>query len=102
MNQKTEQIRHLITHLLNKYGSENIIVTDYWDADNITIGLADKTKQFTIYITDKGNTDSTFYISLENPSTSDKLPYKLGENFENISADEVENILVKHLKISKH
>ena len=100
MDQKTEQIQQLTTHLLNKYGSTNIIVTDYWDGDNTAIGLADKTRQYTVYITDNGNTDSKFFVSLENPSTSDELPYTPGGDFDNLTADEVENILVKHLKIA--
>lgn len=100
MEQKTEQIKRLTDHILNKYGSTNIVLTDYWDGDNTAIGLADKTKQYTVYITDNGNTDNKFFVSLENPPTSDKFPYTPGGDFDNLSADEVEKILVKHLKIS--
>ena len=98
MEQKTEQIKRLTDHLLNKYGSTNIIVTDYWDGDEISIGLADKTKQYTVYIADYGK--DSFFVSLENPPTSDKLPYTPGDDFNNLTADEVEKILIKHLNIS--
>ncbi|HET9057853.1 MAG TPA: hypothetical protein VFN30_13490 [Chitinophagaceae bacterium] len=99
MEQKNEQIKKLTDHLLDKYGLANIVITDYWDGDNTSIGLTDKTKQFTVYITDNGNTDNRFFVSLENPPTSDEFPYAPGGDFDNLSADEVENILVKHLKI---
>jgi hypothetical protein len=99
MEQKTEQIKKLTDHFLSKYGSTNIVLTDYWDGDNTAIGLADKTKQYTVYITDNGNTDNRFFVSLENPPTSDKFPYTPGGDFDNLTPDEVEKILVKHLKI---
>ena len=96
---KTKQIQKLTNHLINKYGSTNIIITDYWDDDSTAIGLADKTKQYTVYISDSGNTNNKFFVSLENPPTSNEFPYTPGEDYDNLSAVEVENILVKHLKI---
>ncbi len=99
MKQKTQQIRQLAQYLLKKYGSENIIVTDYWDGDNTAIGLADKTKKYTVYITDSGRTDNMFFVSLENPPTTDDHPYTPGGVFNNLSAEEVEKILIKHLNI---
>lgn len=101
MEQKTQQIKQLTEHLLNKYGSENIVVTDYWDSDNTAIGLADKTKKHTVYITDNGRTNNKFFISLENPRASDDFPYTPGGDSDNLSAEEVEEILIKHLKITK-
>ena len=100
MEQKTEQIKRLTNHYLNKYGSTNIIVADYWDGDNTAIGLTDKTKQYAVYITDKAKNDNKFFVSLENPPTSDEFPYTPGDDFDNLSSDEVEKILVKHLKLS--
>lgn len=87
-------------HLLKKYGSEDIVVTDYWDADNTAIGLADKTKKYTAYITDNGRTDNMFFVSLENPPTTGDFPYTPGGDFDNLSAEKVEEILIKHLKIT--
>ncbi|MBL7922541.1 MAG: hypothetical protein JNJ40_19655 [Bacteroidia bacterium] len=100
MEQKTDQIKRLTDHLINKYGATNIIITDYWDADNTAIGFADKSKQYTVYITDNGKTDNKFFVSLEKPPTSDKLPYTLGDDFNDMTAEEVEKILVKHLNIT--
>lgn len=99
MKQKTEQIKRLADHFLNKYGSTNIIVTDYWDGDDTAIGFADKTKQYAIYVTDKGKNDNKFFVSLENSPSSDKFPYSPSGDFDNLSADEVEEILIKHLRI---
>lgn len=102
MEQKTEQIKQLTNYLLKKYGSTNIIVTDYWDGDNTAIGLTDQTKQYTVYITDNGNTDKKFFVSLENPPTSDDFPYTPAGDSDNLTADEVEKILVNHLKIGNN
>ncbi len=99
MEQKTQQIKLLTEHLLNKYGSTDIVVTDYWDADKTAIGLADKTKKYTVYITDNGRTDNRFFVSLENPPKTDEFPYTPEGDFDNLSAEEVEKILIKHLKI---
>lgn len=100
MEQKTQQIRRLTDYLLEKYGSSNIVVTDYWDADNTAIGLTDTTKKYTVYITDYGRTDNRFFVSLENPPTTDDFPYTPGVDFDNLSAGEVEEVLVKHLRIN--
>jgi len=100
MEYKTEQIKHLTSYLIKKYGEENIVVTDYWDGDNTAIGLADKTKKYTVYISDNGNTDQRFFVSLENPPTSDDFPYTPGEDFDSLTIDEVETIIIKHLKIT--
>ena len=100
MDEKTPQIKQLTDYLLKKYGLTNIIVTDYWDADKTAVGFADKTKQYTVYITDKGKTDNKFFVSLENPPTSDDFPYTPLDNFDNLTAEEVEEILIKHLKVA--
>ncbi len=101
MIQKTLQIRQLTDNFLEKYGSDNIVVLDYWDADNTAIGLADRTKQYTVYITDNGRTDNLFFVSLENPGITNDFPYTPGGDFDNLSAEEVEKILIKHLKITE-
>ncbi len=101
MEQKTKRIKQLTEHLLKKYGSANIVVTDYWDADNSAIGLADTTKKYTVYITDYGIAENLFFVSLENPPTTEDFPYTPGGDFDNLTAEEVEEILIKHLKITK-
>ena len=101
MEDKTQQIKRLTDHLLKKYGSTKIIVTDYWDGDNTAIGLADITKQYTVYITDNGETDNKYFVSLENPPTSDDFLYTPGDDFDNLTAEEVEEILIRHLKIAQ-
>lgn len=101
MEQKTQQIKKLISYLINKYGSANIVVTDYWDADNTAIGIADKTKEYTVYISGNGRTENRFYVSLENPTTTNNFPYTPAGDFYNLSAEEVEEIVIEHLKIIK-
>lgn len=76
MEHKAEQIKRLTNHLLKKYGSTNIVVTDYWDGDETAIGLTDKTEQYTVYIADYGK--DNFFVSLENPPTSADFPYTPG------------------------
>lgn len=100
MEQKTQRIKQLIDYFLKKYGSTEIVVTDYWDADHTAIGLADKTKKYTVYITDNGRIDNKFFVSLENPPTTDDFLYTSGGDYENLSINEVEEILIKHLKIT--
>lgn len=101
MEQKTQHIKQLIKYLIKKYGSADIVVTDYWDADNTAIGIADKTKEYIIYISDNGRTDNKFYVSLENPPTTNNFPYTAAGDFDNLSAEEVEKIVTEHLKIIK-
>lgn len=101
MEEKTEQIRQLTACLLEKYGSSDIVITDYWDGDATAIGLSDKTRRYTAYITDNGNKNKLFFVSLENPPTSAKLPYTQGEEFNEVTAIEVEEIILKHFGISK-
>ena len=99
MSQKTLPLQQLTKHLLNKYGAASIVVADYWDADNSAIGLADATKQYTAYISDNGRADNRFFVSLEHPPTGSESPYSPGRDFDNLSATEVERVVVKHLKI---
>lgn len=99
LEQKTEQIERLTDDLLKKYGSTNIIVTDYWDADNTAIGLADKAKQYLVYITDNGTVDNKYSVSLENPPTSNKFPYTPSDDYKNLTTEEVERLVVYHLNI---
>jgi hypothetical protein len=60
VEQKTQQIKQLTEHLLKKYALSDIVVTDHWDVDNTAIGLANKSKEYTVYITDNGRTDNKF------------------------------------------
>lgn len=97
--EKTQQIKRLTEYLLNKYGSTNIILTDYWDADLTAIGLTDKTRQYTVYISQYRQPKNSYFISLESPPTSEDSLSSYGEDFDNISEKEVEEILIKHLRI---
>ena len=97
---KNEHIQRLTNHLQNKYGAINIIVADYWDGDNDAIGLVDKTKTRTVYISTFGRPDNIFFVSLEDPPTSAEFPYTPAGDFDNLSAEDVEKILITHLKIA--
>lgn len=52
-------------------------------------------------MTDNGRTDNKFFVSLENPPTTDDFPYTPGDDYDNLSAEEVEEILNKYLRITK-
>lgn len=100
MEEKTQQIKQLTNYLINKYGSANILVTDYWDADLCAIGLSDKTKQFTLYISHWKNPKDKFFVSLQSPPVAGDEQYSDAGNFDNLTADEVEKIAVEHLKLT--
>jgi len=97
--EKTDQISKLNDYLLEKYGAEHIIVTGYLDQHPTSIGLATKTHHYTAYITDNGNKNMLFSVSLKNHPISAEFPYMLGEEFDEITLTEVEEINIKHLGI---
>jgi hypothetical protein len=96
LEHKTIQIQRLTFYLLNKYGSE-IILVDYWDGDLSSIGFADKTKQFVAYVSNHEKDDNHFFVSLENPPTSNEFPYSPAGDFDNVSLEEFEKLLITHL-----
>ena len=100
MQYKSQQIQNLTTHLQKKYGSTNIIINDCWEGDMTAIGLSDKTKQFTVYICHFGKAKNKFFVSLEDPPTTDQSPYSPGGDFDDLSLEEVELIIDKHLRIN--
>ena len=99
MNEKTPQIKNFKAKILKKYKLQEILITDYWDSDTTAIGFSDKKKKYIVYITDNGGSDNLFFISLEESSISDELLYKTVGEFKNVTEQDVEKILVKHLRI---
>lgn len=99
MEKKNRQIQRLTSYLLNKFGQTNIFIADYWDADNCAIGFTDKSKKRTAYISNFGRKDNQFFVSLENPPTSDKYLHSEAGDFDNLNTEDIENLLVKHLKL---
>jgi hypothetical protein len=39
MNNKDKTIREIVDYLQSKFGQTDILIQDYWEGDNSTIGL---------------------------------------------------------------
>lgn len=98
MTGKNQRIVDIVKYLQAKYGANNILVQDYWEADENAIGFTDKSKQYLGYISTINEKDDKYYLALENPPV-DSFPYSPAEDFDNISLGELENILTKHLRL---
>jgi hypothetical protein len=97
---KCKEIQELRKYLVEKYGSANLIEVNYWEADLAAIGFEDRTQNYTIYISVYKHKKGQYFISLEDKSESDELLYKPAGDFDNISMEKLEAILIKHLRIS--
>lgn len=100
MINKNPRIIDVITLLQNKYGEANIIINDHWEADLEAIGLADKTKQYSAYISTANKQNGNYYLFLENPPINDTLPYSPAGEFANLTFDELEKKLTIHLRLT--
>ena len=97
MEQKDIIIKTIVRHLQDKLGVENIIVKDYWDADNFAIGLTDKDNKNVVYISAWNKKDDEYYVSLECPSDNENENYTECGEFDHINADKVVEIVKQHL-----
>jgi hypothetical protein len=94
---KDKQVNRLVDLLLEKFG-ERILIKDFWDADLCAIGFCDKIEKHLIYISTFGLPIDRFNIVLENLSDNKENPVIVGE-FNDISFDRLEKILISHLMI---
>lgn len=97
---KSKKILSIIDFFQTKYGTTNILIIDHWDSDNEAIGLTEKSKQFLAYISTISDKDNDYYLALENPSVNNELVYSPTEEFYNLSLTELEDKLLKHLKLT--
>lgn len=96
---KSKKILSIIDFFQAKYGTTNILIIDHWDSDKEAIGLTEKSKQFLAYISTISDRENDYYLALENPSGDNELPYSPIE-FYNLSLIELEDKLIKHLKLA--
>lgn len=96
---KDASIKNLIEYLADKYGKDNFKTKDYWDGDNLAIGLSDKSDKYLIYISTRGLDNSRYFVALENPSKDNELPYEPAGDFDNLQLPELERLFIEHLRI---
>jgi hypothetical protein len=101
MSGKNQRIIDVVKHLQTKYGANNILIQDHWESDENSIGLTDKSKQYLGYISTISGKDDDYYLALENPPVDESFPYPSAGDFDNISLVELEDLLVKHLRLIK-
>lgn len=97
---KSKKILSIIDFFQTKYGTTNILIIDHWDSDKEAIGLTEKSKQFLAYISTISDKDNDYYLALENPSVDNELVHSPIEEFYNLSLTELEDKLIKLLKLS--
>lgn len=97
MEQKDISIQNIVRHLQSKLGVDNIIINDFWDADNFAIGLTDKDHKNLVYISTWKKRSNEFYLSLECPADNDNVNYIECGTFDNVNMDEALEIVKQHL-----
>lgn len=100
MSNKDKTISEIVDYLQAKFGKTNILIQDYWDGDCFAIGLTDKTGQYLVYISTYGVEQGKFNISLENPPIEEDMPYSEGGDFDNLSLENLEKTVIKHLRLT--
>lgn len=94
---KNKGIFDIINFFQGKYGASDILINDHWECDKGAIGLTDKSGQFLAYISI--NSDNSYYLALENPPVNNELPYSPAGDFNYLSLKQLENLIVRHLKL---
>ena len=100
MNNKDKTINEIIDYFQSKFGKTDILIQDYWEGDYCAIGLTDKTRQYLVYISTYGTEQNKFIVSLENPSINNDLPYLPSGDFDNLSLENLEKIVIEHLRLN--
>ena len=94
---KDERIKFIVNHLVNKFGETSFKLKNQWDGDLNAIGLTDNEEKYLIYISSYG--ENGFYVSLENLTDGEELPYEPAGDFDNIDLHGLEKIFIEHLRI---
>lgn len=94
---KNKSILQLINHLENKFGFDQFIINDFWDADLCAIGISDPQKESLVYISTFSKKEGQYYISIENINNP-KVPISITDNIE---INELEIMISKHLNLKR-
>ena len=99
MQYKDNSIKDIVKHLQVKFGADNIVVKDHWDADNFAIGLTNKDDINLVYISTYKKKSNEYFVELESPAENENDEYKNCGDFDHISVDKVEEIVRTHLSL---
>jgi hypothetical protein len=100
LNNKDKTIIEIVDYLQSKFGQTDILIQDYWESDYCAIGLTDRTGQYLVYISTYGTEQDRFNVSLENPPIDLELPYSQGGDIHNLSLEDLEKIVIEHLRLN--
>jgi hypothetical protein len=100
MIDKSHRIQYVVKYLQDKYGKENILIKDYWQADFDAIGLTNNSGQRLAYVSTVSDKDDDYHLALENPPINNDFPYSPAGEFDNLSLTELERLLTKHLGLT--
>ena len=99
---KEKRIQDLVEYLIAKHGSNRFLIKDHWVIDDTAIGLADLSEQYLVYISTAGFEVSQYYVALEDPAKNGSdLPYTPAGDYDNLDLAEVEEMILRHLRIKK-
>lgn len=87
MDQKDNKIKNIVLQLQNRFGSEHIVIQDYWEADNCAIGLTFKNNKNVVYISSWGKKNNEFFVSIECPDANGK--YRECDKYDTIRKEKV-------------
>lgn len=99
MQQKDITIKNIVLHLQEKLGVDNIVIKDYWEADNGAIGVTTKDNKNLVYISTYMKKNNEYLVELESTAEYENDVYKNCGDFDNISIDKVEELVRTHLNL---
>lgn len=68
---KDRTVLQILSHLEQRFGGESFRIEDYWDADLCSIGLADNSGRYLLYLNTFGKPNGSFHAELEDKAKTD-------------------------------
>ncbi len=93
--QKNDRIRSLISHLEKNFGSNNMIIKDFWDSDPEAIGFSNTSETKLVYVSAYED-DNDFFVALESGEINTSEYQPVFERNE-VTLEELESIFREHL-----